>query len=133
MQRCTVTIFSDAGGSRPTILVPFQPSALVSALKDELFKRTGRQNLPVTTDTHHLTLRLNSQTGAVADPQDLLSDVVFDSENIFAIFSRRDTDSSFGSPYQPVQLLLQLLRPSKAMRTIFAPSHLPLPVKIAPL
>lgn len=97
MQRYIITLISDTGGSRPTILVPFHPSALVSAFEDEIFKRAHRQNLPVTADTHHLTLRIHSQPGAVADPEDILSDVILESENIFAIFSRRNIDFDNGS------------------------------------
>lgn len=97
MQRYTITLVSDTGGSRPTILIPFQPSALVSVFKDEIFKRATRQDLPVSKDTHNLTLRIQSQTGAVADSEDVLSDVVLQSEHVFAIFSRRNTESASDS------------------------------------
>jgi hypothetical protein len=91
MQRYTVTILSDTGhGGRPSILVPFQPSALVSSFKDEVVKRAIRQNLPITTESHEFTLRLQSQTGPILDLQDLLSDVVLNSETIFAVFSQRN-------------------------------------------
>lgn len=91
MQRYTVTIINDTGGGRPSILVPFQPSSLVTAFKDEIVKRAIKQNLPVTAETHDLTLRLQSQTGPTIDPNDVLSDVILDSESIFAVFSQRDT------------------------------------------
>lgn len=59
------------------------------------------QNLPVTTDTHDLTLRLQSQSGPTIDPEDVLSDVVLGSETIFAVFSQRTT--SIGEALAPPQ------------------------------
>jgi hypothetical protein len=56
MQRYTVTLINDTGGGRPSILVPFQPSSLVTAFKDEIVKRAMKHNLPVTAETDHLTL-----------------------------------------------------------------------------
>jgi hypothetical protein len=91
MQGYTVTIINDTGGGRPSILVPFQPSSLVTAFKDEIVKRATKQNIPVTVETHQLTLRLQSQTGPAIDPEDVLSDIVLGSETIFAVFSKRDT------------------------------------------
>ena len=91
MQRYTVTIINDTGGGRPSILVPFQPSSLVTAFKDEIVKRAIKQNLPVTAGTHNLTLRLQSQTGPTINPEDVLSDVVLGTETIFAVFSQRET------------------------------------------
>jgi hypothetical protein len=79
MQRYTVTIINDTGGGRPSILIPFQPSSLVTAFKDEIVKRAIKQNIPVTAKTHTLTLRLQSQTGPTIDPNDVLSDVVLGS------------------------------------------------------
>lgn len=76
MQRYTVTIINDTGGGRPSILVAFQPSSLVAAFKDEIVKRAIKQGLPVTAETHQLTLRLQRQTGPTIDPEDVLSDVV---------------------------------------------------------
>ncbi|KAM0701315.1 hypothetical protein Q7P35_011676 [Cladosporium inversicolor] len=91
MQRYTVTIINDTGGGRPSILIPSQPSSLVTAFKDEIVKRAIKQTLPVTAESDHLTLRLQSQTGPSIDPEDVLSDVVLGSETIFAVFSQRDT------------------------------------------
>jgi hypothetical protein len=90
MQRYIVTIINDTGG-RPSILVPFQPSALIVTFKDEIIKRAIDQNLPITTESHFLTLRLQSQTGPTIDSDlgDVLSDVVLTSETIFAVFSQR--------------------------------------------
>lgn len=87
MQRYTVTIINDTGGGRPSILVAFQPSSLVAAFKDEIVKRAIKQGLPVTAETHQLTLRLQSQTGPTVDPENVLSDVVLGWETILAIFS----------------------------------------------
>ena len=91
MQRYTVIIINDTGGGRPSILVLFQPSSLVTDFKDEIVKRAAKQNLPVTAKTHNLTLRLQSQAGPTIDPEDVLSDVVLGSETIFAVFSQRDS------------------------------------------
>jgi len=91
MQRYTVTIINDTGGGRLSILIPFQPTSLVTAFKDEIIKRAIKQNLPVTAETHNITLRLQSQTGPTIDPNDVLSDVILGSETIFAVFSQRNT------------------------------------------
>lgn len=91
MQRYTITIINDTGGGRPSILIPFQPSSLVTTFKDEIIKRAIKQNIPVAAETHNLTLRLQSQTGPTIDPNDVLSDVILGSETIFAVFSQRDT------------------------------------------
>jgi ubiquitin-protein ligase len=91
MQRYTVTIINDTGGGRPSILVPFQPSSLIAAFKDEIVKRAIKQNIPVTTETHNLTLHLQSQAGPTIDTNDVLSDVILGSETIFAVFSQHKT------------------------------------------
>lgn len=90
MQRYTVTFISDTSGGRPSTIIPFQPSALVTAFKDEVIKRANRQNLTITAETHDLKLRLQSQTGPTLDPDDTLADVVLASETIFAVFSQRE-------------------------------------------
>lgn len=97
MERYAVTLIADAAGGRPS-LVPLQSSALVSTFKDEIVKCASKQNLPVTAETHDLTLRLHSQTGPAIDPEDVLSDVVLHSETVFAIFSRNQTNLSLDLP-----------------------------------
>lgn len=77
--RYKVTIVTPGGG-RPVLLVPFQPDALVTAFIDELFKRIGRLNLDIKPDTHVATLHLDSETGALLDCEDLLSDVIGEGE-----------------------------------------------------
>jgi hypothetical protein len=63
MQRYTVTIVSPGTtGERPVLLVPFQPSALVTAFVDELYKRIARQGLAIAPNTHIATLHLDSET-----------------------------------------------------------------------
>lgn len=64
MQRYTVTVVDrGASGSRPTLAVPFEPSALVSAFIDELFRRIAKQGLKLSPNTHIATLHLDSETG----------------------------------------------------------------------
>ena len=72
-----------------TILVPFSPSALISAFGDEFFRRAIRQGVTVSSSTHQLKLLLNSAQGQLLDFEDLLGDVVVhpSSEIIFAKFS----------------------------------------------
>ena len=76
MARYKVTLVAPGAAERPVLLVPFQPDALVTAFIDEIFKRIARQNLPQRPDTHIATLHLDSETGAILDCEDLLSDVV---------------------------------------------------------
>lgn len=61
-------------------MVPFEPDALVTAFIDELFKRIARHGSSVKPDTHIATLRLDSETGAVLDYEDLLVDVIGEDE-----------------------------------------------------
>lgn len=98
MQRYTVTLVNDTGGGRPSTVVPFHADALVTPFKDEIIKRAIRQNLPVTAETHDLTLHLQSQTGPILDSEDALSDVVIGSETIFAVFSQRS--GSISMPFR---------------------------------
>ncbi|KAK4552990.1 hypothetical protein LTR86_009914 [Recurvomyces mirabilis] len=90
MKRYTVTIVSGAtSGERPTLLVPFEPSAIVTAFVDELFTRVARRGLPLAPNTHLATLHIDSENGALIDIEDVLGDVVTaESEKIFAVFTQ---------------------------------------------
>lgn len=79
MTRYKVTVVS-SGIGRPVLVVPFQPDALVTAFIDELFKRIARLDLQLQPDTHIATLHLDSETGAILDCDDLLSDVIGEDE-----------------------------------------------------
>lgn len=91
MQRYTVTIVHPGNtGERPVLLVPFEPSAIVTAFIDELYKRVAKRGLPITPNTHIATLHLDGETGAIIDCEDVLSDVITDpkSEKVFAVFAK---------------------------------------------
>ena len=99
MQRYTVTIVSSGtSGERPVLLVPFQPSAIVTAFVEELYKRVAKRGFPIAPNTHIATLRLDSETGAIIDSEDALSDVVTDprSEKVFAVFEKKANASGAG-------------------------------------
>lgn len=83
------------GVGRPVLVVPFQPDALVTAFIDELFKRIARLDLKLRPDTHIATLHLDSETGAILDCEDLLSDVVGEDEKdkLFLMLKEKDTAS----------------------------------------
>jgi hypothetical protein len=110
MQRYKVTIVASSNSrERPVLLVPFRPSALVTAFVDELFKRIARQGLAIAPDTHIAALRLDSETGALIDLEDVLSDVVLDPNNdkLFAVFSEKQGSNGVSSSAQgPVTCLL---------------------------
>lgn len=92
MQRYTVTIVAPgAASARPVLLVPFQPSAIVTAFIDELYRRIARRGLNIAPNTHVTTLHLDSETGAIIDCEDSLSDVVSDprNEQLFAVFTEQ--------------------------------------------
>ncbi|EME39358.1 hypothetical protein DOTSEDRAFT_179879 [Dothistroma septosporum NZE10] len=94
MQRYTVTIVSPGGTPeqpRPVLAVPFEPSALVSAFIEELFRRIARQGRKLEPNTHIATLHLDSETGAIIDSEDLLGDVITDpkTEKLFAVFETK--------------------------------------------
>ncbi|KAK4539468.1 hypothetical protein LTR36_010904 [Oleoguttula mirabilis] len=90
MQRYTVTIVSGGTpGQPPTLVVPFEPSALVTAFIEELFRRIARQGLALAPNTHVATLHLDSETGAIIDCEDVLADVIDPTEKLFAVFSEK--------------------------------------------
>ena len=92
--RAAVTIVSPGTGTStqpPVLLVPFQPSAIVTAFVDELYKRIARQGLPIAPNTHVATLHLDATTGGIIDFEDVLSDAVTNpkSDKIFAVFAKK--------------------------------------------
>ena len=91
MQRYTVTVITPGAAAQPVLLVPFQPSAIVTAFVDELYRRIARRGLAIAPNTHIATLHLDSETGAIIDCEDLLSDVVNDpkTEKLFAVFTEK--------------------------------------------
>ncbi len=104
MQRYTVTIVSPGTSSeRPVLLVPFEPSALVTAFVDELYKRISRRGLNIAPNTHIATLHLDSETGALIDCEDILSDVVLDpkTESVFAVFTPKAATDGSQAPQVP--------------------------------
>ncbi|GIZ49599.1 hypothetical protein CKM354_001262900 [Cercospora kikuchii] len=112
MQRFTVAIVdSTTPGTALTLAVPFDSSALVSAFIEELFRRAAKQGLKLAPSTHIAALHLDSETGAIIDPGDLLSDVVTDSRNdkIFAVFTRQGAPHS-GSDTEGVRHQLETSR-----------------------
>ncbi|TKA69325.1 hypothetical protein B0A55_07454 [Friedmanniomyces simplex] len=89
MQRYTVTVVSQGSpGERPTLLVPFEPSAIVAAFIDELFRRVTRQGIALAPNTHVATIHVDSEGGAIIDAEDILADVVPNpaKEKLFAVF-----------------------------------------------
>ncbi|KAK3660943.1 hypothetical protein LTR22_007771 [Elasticomyces elasticus] len=94
MERYTVTIITPASsGAPPTLLVPFPPSAIVTAFVDELFKRIARQGLALTPNTHIATLHVDS--GAIVDLEDILHDVINSTKDkLYAVFTAKQGASS---------------------------------------
>lgn len=90
-------------GRRASLLVPFSPEAIVSTFIDELWKRLARHDgaIPLTAETHKVSLHLEHESGPAIDVEDLLSDVISDTqkEKIFAVFSKkRNTESETKAP-----------------------------------
>ena len=94
--KITVVAPATAADSRPVLLVPFKPDALVLALIEDLFKRVQRLGLPLTPGTHIATLHLDGENGALLDCEDILSDVVTESESekLFAVFRAKPEASA---------------------------------------
>lgn len=96
-QRYKVTIVSPGeNGEQPVLLVPFEPSAIVTAFVEEIWKRLRRQGIPLEPNTHIATLHLDGETGALIDVEDVLSDVVTNParENIFAVFTTKENPAT---------------------------------------
>ncbi|KAK7946998.1 uncharacterized protein PG986_011319 [Apiospora aurea] len=113
MQRYTVTIVTP-GAERPVILVPFQTSALVAAFVDELYKRAVKHDSTVATETHLATLRLDSATGPIVDPEDVLSDIVQDPKHelLFVVFSPKGAVDTTSKPREAVLAVANSDNPS---------------------
>lgn len=64
-------------GRRASLLVPFSPKVIVSMFIDELWKRLARHDgaIPLTAETHKVSLHLENESGPAIDAEDLLSDV----------------------------------------------------------
>lgn len=86
-------VASATPGRRASLLVPFSPEAIVSTFIDELWRRLARHDgaIPLTAETHKVSLHLEHESGPAIDVEDLLSDVIIDTqkEKIFAVFSRK--------------------------------------------
>ena len=68
MARYTVTIVSPGNSdNRPVLIVPFEPTAIVTTFIDELWRRVKRQGILLEPNTHIATLHLDSETGGIID------------------------------------------------------------------
>ncbi|KAK4952054.1 hypothetical protein LTR10_009974 [Elasticomyces elasticus] len=107
MERYTVTIITPASSAAPpTLLVPFSPSAIVTAFVDELFKRIARQGLALAPNTHIATLHVDSENGAIIDVEDVLESVINPSKDkLYAVFTAKQGASSQIFPVTTSQLL----------------------------
>ncbi|POS69278.1 ubiquitin-conjugating enzyme [Diaporthe helianthi] len=88
-------VVSATPGRQPSLLVPFSSQAVISSFIDELWKRLARHDraIPLSSKTHKVSLHLENEDGPAIDVEDLLSDVIHDTqkEKIFAIFSKKST------------------------------------------
>jgi len=51
MERYSVTLSDTTTAAKPTILIPYRPTALVGAFADEIFKRAVNQRINVSSET----------------------------------------------------------------------------------
>jgi len=64
VQRYTVTIVATGDLSeRPTLVVPFEPSATVTAFIEDLWKSIARLDVPLAPNSHICRLHIDSTTG----------------------------------------------------------------------
>lgn len=111
-------------GRRASLLVPFSPEAIISTFIDELWKRLARHDgaIPLTAETHNVSLHLEHKTGPAIDVEDLLSDVIADTqkEKIFAVFSRkRNIAPQLQSPRVHIKSYLQYSVASPRLLMLF--------------
>lgn len=80
-------------GRRASLLVPFSPEAIVSSFVDELWKRLARHDgaIPLTAETHDVSLHLDYEDGPAIDVEDRLADVIVEAqkEKVFAVFKKK--------------------------------------------
>ena len=124
--KITVVAPATAANSRTVLLVPFKPDALVIALIEDLFKRVQRLGLPLTPGTHVATLHINSESGPVLDCEDILSDVVTESESeqLFAVFKPSTEASAVIAVSRLVMARLLLFLTSSRINTWLMRKHL---------
>ncbi|KAL2273825.1 hypothetical protein FJTKL_04078 [Diaporthe vaccinii] len=108
-------------GRRASLLVPFSPEAIISTFIDELWRRLARHDgaIPLTAETHNVSLHLEHENGPVIDVEDLLSDVITDTqkEKIFAVFSRkRNNAPQLQSPRVHIKSCGPNLHPDERLR-----------------
>ena len=124
--KITVVAPATAANSQTVLLVPFKPDALVIALIEDLFKRVQRIGLPLTPGTHVATLHINSESGPVLDCEDILSDVVTESESeqLFAVFKPSTEASAVIAVSRLAMALLLLFLTSSRINTWLMRKHL---------
>lgn len=86
-------LMSMTPGRRSSLLVPFSPEAIIDAFIEELWRRLARHDgaIPLAAETHSISLHLGDETGPSIDVEDILADVIADTqrEKIFAVFRKK--------------------------------------------
>src|SRR2546423_693078 len=90
MERYTVAVALHGTGGYPLLLIPFPPTATVSAFADEVKNRITRFNFDTNGDD--IFLRLRREDGPILDGSDVLADVIDNprTENIVATSRKPD-------------------------------------------
>src|SRR4051794_15618845 len=90
MERYTVAVALQRTGGNPLLLIPFPPTATVSAFANEVKHRITRFNFDA--DGDDIFLRLRRADGPILDDNDVLADVIDNprTENIVVTSRRPD-------------------------------------------
>lgn len=98
-------------GRRASLLVPFSPEAIISSFIDELWKRLARHDgaIPLTAETHDVSLHLDHENGPAIDIEDRLADVIVDTqkEKVFAVFKKKRNIATVIQATQVQNILLR--------------------------
>lgn len=108
MPRYIVTVVAGMSTPRPVLAVPFDEDADVSDFVQELEWRIPRQGIEIAPGTS-IVLHLDSESGAVVDADDMLSDIV-DPKNdtLFAVLKETQKNGDGGSAEDTGKVSLRL-------------------------
>ncbi|KAF7194948.1 putative bifunctional E2/E3 enzyme [Pseudocercospora fuligena] len=91
------------------LAIPFEDGRLVSAFVQEVQKRVTKVNASITASTHGVSLHVESETGALLDEEDILSNLISPkSETIFAVFKVKQAPSAAPTGSTAEQITSQL-------------------------
>src|SRR5205085_7669878 len=89
MERYTVAVALQRTGGNPLLLIPFPPTATVSAFANEIKHRIARHNVD---NRDEILLRLRREDGPILDGNDILANVISNPQTENIVVTSRKSD-----------------------------------------